>query len=315
MGQITLRSGRPLRLAWGALAVAGLLFTGGCSWVKSYAVDTLGDAMSSGTGSVYSRDDDPELVKDSLPFALKTIEGLLEASPRHPGLLLAAASGFTQYSYAFVSAEADYVEAKDLEAATALRDRSLKLYRRAVEYGLRGLEVAQPGFRAELRADPQAALAKAKKEQVPLLYWTAAAWGSAISLALHDAELAADLSTVAGMMERALALDEPYGLGALHDFFIAYDGGRSAAAGGSAARAEEHMKRALELSRGTRVAPLVSYAETVCVGAQKKEQFTKLLGEALAFDVNRAPEQRLANLVSQKRARWLLGRADELFIE
>ena len=75
------------------------------------------------------------------------------------------------------------------------------------------------------------------------------------------------------------------------------------------------MNRALELAQGRRAAPLVSFAESVSVGAQKRDQFTKLLNEALAIDVNRAPDQRLANLVSQKRARWLLSRTDQLFIE
>lgn len=307
------RKGRGLILVAAALVLACFSLTG-CSSIKTYAVNALGDAMGGG-GSVYARDDDPQLVKDALPFALKTTEGLLEASPNHQGLLLAAASGFTQYAYAFVSAEADYVEGRDLNAATALRQRALKLYKRGLAYGLRGLEAAQPGFRDELSSAPQAALARMKKEQVPLLYWTAAAWGSAISLALHDAELSADLSLVAAFMERALALDEAYGLGAIHDFFISYDGGRSAAAGGSAASAEKHMNRALELAAGRRAAPLVSFAESVSVGAQKREQFTRLLSEALAIDVNRAPDQRLANLVAQQRARWLLSRTDELFIE
>lgn len=297
-----------------ALGVAFLGSTAGCSLVKTYAVNTLGDALSGG-GSVYARDDDPELVRGALPFALKTAEGLLEVSPRHPGLLLSAAGGFTQYAYVFVSSDADYLEDTDLAAATALRQRAVKLYRRGIEYGLRGLEVAAPGFRAELKANPQTALARLKKEQVPLLYWTAAAWGSAISLALHDAELSADLSLVGALMDRALALDEGWGLGSLHDFFIAYDGGRSAAAGGSVESAERHLKRALELADGRRAAPLVSFAEAVCVGGQKRDQFKKLLEEALALDVNRFPDQRLANLVSQRRARWLLGRIDQLFIE
>ena len=34
----------------------------------------------------YASDDDPELVGDALPFALKTIEGLSRATPRHKGL-------------------------------------------------------------------------------------------------------------------------------------------------------------------------------------------------------------------------------------
>ncbi len=39
-------------------------------------------------------------------------------------------------------------------------------------------------------------------------------------------------------MERALALDEAWGEGAIHEFFLAYDAARSAAEGGGPERAE-----------------------------------------------------------------------------
>ena len=74
----------------------------------------------------------------------------------------AACSGFTQYGYAFIQQEADYVEAQDLERATAMRARARKLYLRALDYGLRGLEVDYPGLRDRLRQDPNLALAKTK---------------------------------------------------------------------------------------------------------------------------------------------------------
>jgi len=40
-----------------------------------------------------------------------------------------------------------------------------------------------------------------------------------------------------------------------------------------------------------------------------------LLERALAIDVDARPEWRLANLIMQHRARWLLSRSDELFAE
>src|SRR5712675_2100495 len=55
----------------------------GCS-IRRWAAGKLGDALASG-GTTYANDDDPELVGDALPFALKTIEGLLESTPRHRG--------------------------------------------------------------------------------------------------------------------------------------------------------------------------------------------------------------------------------------
>ena len=149
---------------------------------------------------------------------------------------------------------------------------------------------------------------------MPLLYWTAGASAAAISLAKDDPELSADLPVVEAMMRRALALDETYGLGAIHDFFLAYEGSR-ASVGGSVERAREHFARAMAIAQSKRVAPLVSLAETVAVAAQDRAEFERLLRQALAFDADSVPEQRLANLISQRRARWLLARADELFIQ
>ncbi len=291
------------------------LIAAGCSSLQRLAVNKAGDALAQG-GSVYAGDDDPELVWQAVPFGLKTIESLLAQSPRHQGLLLAAASGFTEYAYGALQQEADFVEAKDLARATELRNRARKLYLRALGYGFRGLEVQLSDLRRQLQADPDPAhaLAGTTKGQVPLLYWTGAAWGAAIAISKDDPELTADQSRAAGLIQRGLALDEGFEAGAGHDFMIAYEGGR-ASVGGSIEKARRHLQRALELSHGHRAAPLVSFAEAVSVGRQDKAEFKQLLGQALAVDVDAAPELRLANLLAQRRARWLLGRLDELFVE
>src|SRR6185503_17504486 len=210
--------------------------------------------------------------------------------------------------------EADFIEAQDLARATALRERARKHYRRGLEYGLRGLEVDHPGFRTALRNDPAAALAPMRKKDVPLLFWTANAWGAAISLAKDDAELTADQNLAEALMRRALALDEGYERGSVHDFFIAYEGGRRSV-GGSVEEARQHLERALALSGGHRAWPLVNFAETVSVGDQNRQEFDSMLRRALAIDPDAVPEVRVANLVAQRRARWLQGRADELFVE
>src|SRR5579862_8982238 len=101
------------------ICVAFVCVLEGCS-VKKIAVNKIGDALSSGVSS-YATDDDPELIREATPFGLKTIESLLQESPRHKGLLLSACSGFTQYGYAFVEQEADFTESKDYARATELR--------------------------------------------------------------------------------------------------------------------------------------------------------------------------------------------------
>ena len=296
---------RPLAVAVLALALAG------CS-LRQAAVRSVGGALATG-GTSWSSDDDPELVRDAAPFALKTIESLLAEVPDDPQLLLAATSSFTQYSYAFVANQADYVEAEDLQEAIALRARAVGLYRRALGYGLRGLEARHPGFEQTLRADPAAALAPLRGDDVPLLYWTGAAWAAAFAIDVADSSLSVNQTAIEKMMRRALALDEGWEKGSLHDFFISWEAGH-ASAGGTIDKAKEHFARAKALAGGQRVSPLVSYAESVLVAEQKKKEFEQALNEALAIDIEKtAPEQRLANVLAQRRAKWLLSKIDELF--
>ena len=294
------------------LGVASLtLMFSGCS-VKKVAVSVAAKALAD-SGSTFASDDDPELVAAAVPFALKTLEALLAESPRHKGLLLAACSGFTQYSYAFVQQPADYIEDQDLARATEMRARAKKLYLRAVGYGMRDFEVQFPGFADRLRANADEALAKTTKKQVPLLYYTAGAWAAAFALDVADSQLSVNQTLIEKMMARALALDESWQLGTLHDFFISWEASHESA-GGSIEKANEHYRRARELSAGKRLSPLVTYAESVLVREQKKAEFEALLNQALQFDVEKAPpEQRLANVIGQRRAKWLLSRVDVLF--
>ncbi|HEX8042461.1 TRAP transporter TatT component family protein [Candidatus Deferrimicrobium sp.] len=280
---------------------------------RSYVISRMADAASSG-GEVFARDDDPELVRDAVPFALKGMESLLASSPDHKGLLTALCKGFTQYAVAFVRQDAE--EARDPEARRMGMERSRRLLLRARDYGVRGLSVDREGFAATLSADPVGAAARVGAEDVPLLYWTAAAWSLAVASSSDDPALLADLPRCEALMRRALALDDRYDDGAIHEFFVAFEGGRPEAMGGSVDRARRHMERAMALSGGRKVSPLVTFAETVSVRTQDRKGFLDLLDRALAFDArSAAPEHRMDNLVSQRRARWLKGRVDELFLD
>jgi hypothetical protein len=283
----------------------------GC--IKKLALNGLADTLAAG-GDSFTSDDDPELVRDALPFALKTMESLLEEVPEHAGLLLATCRGFTQYAYAFVQVDAELVEPTDYRAAQALRQRALGMYLRARDYCLQGLELEHAEIGKQLRIDPVAASALIGEEQLPLLYWTATAWGAAISVGRDRPELTADTDAVRAMMDRALELDETFAEGAIHEILITLES-LPATMGGSAERAREHYQRAIELSGGARAGVYVALAEGVAVAEQDRAEFERLLQQALDVDLEASPEDRVANLVYQRKARDLLARSDELFLE
>src|SRR5215467_11136596 len=161
----------------------------GCS-VRKFAINKLGDSLAN-SGTTFASDNDPEFVGEAIPFSLKLIEGLLAESPKHRGLLIAAASGFTQYSYGWVQEPADETEETDLDKANEMHMRARKLYLRAKEYGMRGLEAKHRNFAARLKENPAEALRGMKQADVPLLYWTALPWGAAIALSKDHPELVA----------------------------------------------------------------------------------------------------------------------------
>ncbi len=289
------------------------IFLTSCS-IRRIAINSIANGLSTGDSDVFATDNVPELVRDAIPFGLKLNEALLKEIPNHKGLLLATASGFTQYAYAFVQFEADLAEENDFATSVELRKQAQKLYLRAREYAVRGLEVSHPGFMEKLHTNPQSALESMKLDDVPFLYWIGVSWAAAISLSKENLDLLSELYLVDAIMNRALALDEDYNNGALHEFFIAFDGSRPVAMGGSSKRAREHFDRAIKLTEGHKASPYVSLAENVSVKQQDVKEFTKLLKMALNIDVNTKPEYRLENILSQRRASWLLSHIEDLFL-
>ena len=306
-------SSRAPRLAFALAALAALLLALPSCSIKRWAVGTVANSLTGGV-DVYGTEEDPELVRDALPFGLKTMESLLAVVPDHEGLLLTLCKGFTQYSYAFVQAEGDLVVNSDYPRATRLHERALKLYLRARGYGLRGLEKRCRGISAELQLDPAKAAARIQKRDLPMLYWTAASWGSAISLGKDQPGLLADLPAIRALMERGLALDEGYEGGAIHEALILLDA-LPEAMGGSEARARGHFARAVALSKDTKASPYVTLATTVSVLKQDRGEFESLLNRALEFDPDRDPAQRLVTIVLQRKARALLDHEDEFCVD
>jgi len=306
------RLSRRCLAAW---LVAVALLTPGCS-LKTYAINKVGDALASGD-SVYETDDDLVLVGDALPFGLKLTESLLAQSPRHRGLLLTAARGFTLYSYAYVDYAASVAAEEDLDRARELRVRARRLYLRALQYGVRGLERSYPGIGAALEAEPRAAVrrirARTRSEDVGFMYWTAASLGLSIAVSPDDAGLLARLPEVDALLDRALEIDEGWDRGALHEFKVVLAGAMPGTL--DVPLIKKHYDRAVELSGGKSGSAHLAYAEAVAVPLQRAGEFHALIQRVLDLNPDDDPGNRLVNLLAHRRARWLAARADELFLD
>lgn len=297
------------RLLFLCAALLTVAFLNGCS-VNRLVADAVGETLS-GDSDTFASDNDPDLILEAIPFGLKTLEILLASSPSHRGLLLSAAKGFTTYAY-LLQDEADRLEEHDLSRARRLRARIKRLYLRGREYAFRGLEVTHPQFESRLRNDQASALGKTTGEDVPFLYWAGVSWGGSLSAGSDDLALVSETPLFGALVRRVLDVNERYEAGAAHDFFISYEASRP---GGSAGLAREHFHRALALTAAPRASLLVALAEGLSIKEQNLGEFKELLARALAVDPDREPKQRLMTVVAQRRARWLLTRVPELFLD
>jgi len=295
-----------------ALLIVGSAFFAGCS-IQQLAINSLSNVLAEGN-SVFESDNDPAFIAEALPFSLKLIDALLNEDPDNQNLLLAAASGYVFYGYAYLDVPGEELAFDDIDAARNLRARARNLFLRAHTYSGRAFDVSYPGISARLLSDPESAVMAVGGVtglDVDLLYWNAVSLSLAISSSRNDAALLARMPEVEAQLDHALTLDEAWDEGALHEFAI----NAAPLTHIDDATVAQHFERALDLSGGKRASLFVSLAEATAVPEQDRAAFVDLLERALAVDVDGFPELRLVNTVAQNRATWLLDNIDELILE
>ena len=271
---------------------------------RQLIIDGIGTEMAR-QGSV--PEDDLELAREASAFYLKLSESILRASPDNHVLAEAVTAGFTQYAYAFVAFEAEQVESRDVRKAQILRERAARLYARAQRHGLAMLERNISTLGDVIRADDLSHQSPLPAKMVGLAYWTAAAWGSWISLSKHDPEIVAQLPQVIQLARLAWQTDPDWGQGALLSLMGNLELSRPS---GSRATALLYFERAIEIAGDQSPGPWVAKAESIALAAGDRENFEKLLQRAIAIASHTPTLQNEAMLA---RARWLLANIDELF--
>ena len=276
----------------------------------------VANALTGDGGSdVFTGDPDPELVGDAIPFAIKLYETLLSGNPEHQGLINMTGSLFVMYANAFIQGPAEMLSRVEYEARQAATERAKNMYLRGLSILYNGLDLKYPGFSNSFRNKTLSAYtARMKKEDVPALYWSAAAGVSAFSLNPFDLSVGVRLPEFYALIERAYELDPNFNSGALDEFLLMFHASVPDSMGGDKSRVETHFARALEKSEGKSAGTYVAYAQSVCVPAQDYDKFKEMLEKALAVDIDANPSNRLVNIINKRKAKFLLASAPHYFI-
>ncbi len=298
------------------LSILSLLLVAPSCSLKKMAMNQVAGALTApGGGAVFTGDNDPELVGDALPFAIKMYESLMVSMPWHDGLKLQTGSMYVMYANAFLQTPASMLSKEEYLRQEAGYRRAKNLYLRGRDMVLAALEHRYPGFRKLLESkQPGRALAGIRRADVPYLYWAAAGWLGAFAIDPFDMDIGLTIPAAAAMMARALELDPGFEHGAIHDFYILYYGSLPDYMGGSAEKAREHFARSQEIGGGRFASPFLSLATTVSVKEQNLAEFRQLLERVVGMDPESEPASRLVQILNIRKARWLLEHVDDLFV-
>ncbi len=277
------------------------LLLNACS-VQRMAIKYASGIFDAGVKAIFS-ETDYEIAKSSIPANLKLLEAIYNVDPKNEKIVILLIQGYTGYAMGFVEDENP--------------QRAKLLYKRAFEFGLNYLKVKNKkfaeNFDAEFEKFEKVLKNDFTKKDVPILLWTAMAWGSYVNLSRDDPDAIGQIPKIETMVKRTIELDENYFYGSGSMFLGVMLSARPKMFGGDPEKGKEYFEKCIKISEGKYLLPYVFYARYYAVQVQDKELFEKLLNYVIDSPVEFLKDAELLNVIAKKKAEKFKGIIDELF--
>lgn len=231
-----------------------------------------------------------------------------EKTPNDFKILVKACSLMTMYHYGFTMEKAEKLIEDDYVLGKEKFNTAQKGFSKAYAFGESALQMKYPGYTNWYNGS-QPDRPKFSLEDVPLLYWTGAALGGAISSSRGDPKWVIQLPGVGKYFETAISITPNWNKGALYSAMISYTMSRSDLGPSADKTAYEYLDKANEASGGFHAGANLTFAETVLVKSQNKDAFLEKVNSVLNNEENRD----VASVLVKERAKWLLSRTEDLF--
>ena len=219
-----------------------------------------------------------------------------------------------EYAYGFILEDADRLFAEDYQKGLVRAGEAYSLLKDAIEVGTVILTDEYPEF--ELWLSNKNNTIQFNNDNVYELYWLAAAYGGAIRASRGNPFELIKLPKVGKLLKAALKLEPSWNRGALYSAMISYMATRSDLTNDALIdTVTKYYDLAVSLSDSMDAGPFVSFAENIDKKFQYKSEFIRKLEYVNGMNVNQDYELRLVNIIAQERAKWLLTKTDEYFLE
>lgn len=264
-------------------------------------------------------ENDPELVRDFFPTALKLYEIMHLQNPGHEGLSSMTGQLYIIYANAFIQTPAEQLPPDQFDKQNEAYKRAENFYIRGKNFALEALDHKYRSFSKTLFSQDEKAaagiLAHCKKADTTALYWAGAGALGAFSLNPLNTDLLTILPGSIAMLERASVLDPGFNKGAIWEILMSFYAAAPDSLGGGRDKALEAYEKALQYSLGTNPGTHISFARSFCIPAQDGAGFDAALEKALAIDPESQPDNRLVLTIARTQALWLKEHKADFILE
>ena len=255
----------------------------------------------------------PEFAEKFYENKIRSIGEIIKKEPENFDLLKEGVEEFTMYAFGFLMEKADRALINNYSTGVRLQEMAHQYFVDAIDFGERSINLKYNDYQKWIAGEIGNIGLEPVNIDIALFYWTAAAYGGAVSSSQGDPEWVIKLPRVGLLLNEVMKKDSLWNNGAALVAMITYTMNNPEIAGESEKLARQYFDTAVNVSNGMDLGPYIAIAESVSKLNQNRNEFIQLLNQALDIDINSNPDLRLANIISRKRAEWLLANVDEFF--
>ncbi len=219
-----------------------------------------------------------------------------------------------EYAYGVIMEKGDRLIDEDYNQSMLFYKKANKLFLESKKLSIRILSHRHPNFIKWMKNDLHINF---NKEDVVDLYWLAASMAGSIqsSRGSNPHEII-NIPIIKKLLETAIKLDPTWGDGALYSAMMSYSAIRPDLNKEAVKDTVDfYFKKVLDISEGTNLSIFVAYAELIHKPRQEKNDFEKKLSHVINLNIKHDKQHKLNNLIAIKRAKWLLSKKEDYFLQ
>ena len=218
-----------------------------------------------------------------------------------------------EYGFGIIMEQANRLIDEDYPLAMAKYEQANKIFSEARDSGISIISKKYPTFNMWLNKE---ASIDFNADDMNDIYWLAASIGGCISSSRGNPFELINLPNVGRLLKAGMDVNPEWGNGSFYSAMISFTTTRSDLNEMMLRDSVDYyFDKAVLYSDGKDAGPYLTYAESIHKPFQERKNFEDKLNYVINMENKPNNEFELTNLLAKSRARWLLARTDDYFLE